>query len=836
MARFAFLLVTTGGVVINKGLSRAVDFVTSMPLGRKIALLAVVGLSLGGGVFAFLSMQALGRSTEVMLQERLTVAGLVADYADRVLERAMSELESTVLPAEVDNPDEIVSQLGHLEDMYSQMAISIPNIFLLNDEGAVMWSRSDSAMLTGLDMSSFPCVGEAIENGDSCASGLVTVPLIETPVVLLTCGAREGPRGTSTIIVVATDLAQSTIEGFIQPIRLGETGYVEIVDESGIVIARTNPGRPLTPFEKSDHPERFAELINTGEVTVGTCHTCHVEQEQTVGRDVLAFAPLSIAPWGVVVRQSEAEALAPTHDLGRRLLYSGIGLSVAVFFFIGISTQRVVRRIRALIAACERVARGDLDSPVSPLGKDELGTLAQTFDDMRMGLRESRASLEQRTRELSSLLAIAETLTSTVDLSKLLGTAAAEPASTASNDDGAPSDADQGGSQAQPIGDLDAILNLALDKALELVGENSGGILLLNEQSQTLAFRVSRGLSDRFIRSTAGLKVGEGIPGLAAKLREPIHTDDIAKDSKLKSPTAKDEGIHAYASVPIRSKGKVLGVMDVVSHIPRRFDSQEIHLLNSIGNQVAIAIENTRLYEEVQRHEEMQRELLGQIISTQEDERRRIARGLHDETSQALTGFTVSLETVIATLPPSVTEAKNKLREIQSRVVETLEEIHRVVYELRPTVLDDLGLIAAVQWHVENYLRPTGIEAHFETEGEERRLPLQVETALFRIVQEASTNIVRHAEAESASVTLEFNDSSIAIHIEDDGKGFDIREVMSKREGGRGLGLLGMRERAEFLGGTCSLWSRPGFGTQFDIEIPIDEVSQYDQDTSTDSR
>jgi signal transduction histidine kinase/HAMP domain-containing protein len=810
-----------------------------MPLGRKIALLAVVGLGLGGGVFAFLSIQALGRSTDVMLEERLTVAGLVADYTDHVLARAMSELESTMSPAGADNPDEIVSRLGHLEDMYSEMAISIPNIFLLDDSGIVTWSRADSSRVTGMDMSYFPCVNEAMEGGKPCASGLVATPFIGTPVILLACGTQGGVEESSTTLVVAADLAQSAIEGFIHPIRLGETGYVEIVDQNGIVIARTNPGHPLTPFEKSDHPERFVELINTGEVTVGTCHTCHVEQEQTVGRDVLAFAPLSVAPWGVVVRQSESEALAPTHDLARRLLYSGIGLSVVAFFFTGIVTQRVVRRIRTLTAACERVSRGDLDSPVSPLGKDEIGTLAQTFDDMRMGLRESRASLEQRTRELSSLLAVSETLTSTVDLSKLLGTAAVEPTSTAPNEGGTSqpsSDADRSGLRPQSIGDLDAILNLALDRALELVGENSGGILLLNEQSQTLAFRVSRGLSDRFLRGTTGLKIGEGVPGLAVKLQEPVHPYDIAKDSKLNSPAVKNERLHAYASVPIRSKGRVLGAMDVVSHNQRRFDSQEIHLLNSIGNQVAIAIENTRLYEEVQRHEEMQRELLRQIISTQEDERRRIARGLHDETSQALTGFTISLETAIAVLPRNATEAKDKLRQLQTRVVETLDEIHRVVYELRPTILDDLGLVSAVQWHVENYLGPTGIEAHFETEGDERRLSLQVETALFRIVQEASTNIVRHSEAESASVALEFNDSSVAIHIEDDGKGFDIREVMSKREGGRGLGLLGMRERAEFLGGTCRLWSRPGFGTQLDIEIPIDEVSQYDQDTSTGSR
>ncbi|MFC1935808.1 sensor histidine kinase, partial [Chloroflexota bacterium] len=168
-------------------------------------------------------------------------------------------------------------------------------------------------------------------------------------------------------------------------------------------------------------------------------------------------------------------------------------------------------------------------------------------------------------------------------------------------------------------------------------------------------------------------------------------------------------------------------------------------------------------------------------------------------------------------------KARAKLREIQSLAVSTVEEIHKIVYELRPTVLDDLGLIAAMQWYAENYLEPAGVEVHFETAGQERRLPIEAETALFRIVQEATTNIIRHAEAESASMTLEFKGTSVAIHIEDDGRGFDVHEVMSKMEGTRGLGLLGMKERAEFLGGVLSIRSQPSLGTEIDVEIPVDE-------------
>ncbi len=371
--------------------------------------------------------------------------------------------------------------------------------------------------------------------------------------------------------------------------------------------------------------------------------------------------------------------------------------------------------------------------------------------------------------------------------------------------------------------DLDTILNSALDKVLELMKGDTGGILLLDEESQTLSYRVYRGLSEEFVKGIAGLKLGEGIAGKAAQLGEPIYVDDISEDSRLTRSVVIKEGLRAFASVPLQSKNKVLGVMNISSHSTRQFTPEDIQLLNSIGNQIAVAIDNARLYNEVQRKEEIRGELLNLIISTQEEERKRIARELHDETSQALTSLAVNLEAIIAILPSDADEAKTKLRGIQSLAVNTLDEIHKVIYELRPTLLDDLGLVAAVKWHAENYLEAAGVKVHLETAGSERRLPAQIETALFRIIQEATTNIVRHADAESTSISLEFNETSIAIHIEDDGKGFDLNEVMRSRDGERGLGLLSMEERAQLLGGVLSIKSRPGFGTQIAVEIPIEQ-------------
>lgn len=384
--------------------------------------------------------------------------------------------------------------------------------------------------------------------------------------------------------------------------------------------------------------------------------------------------------------------------------------------------------------------------------------------------------------------------------------------------------------------DLDMILNSALDKVLELMKGDTGGILLLDTETQTLSYRVYRGLSEEFVKGVAGLKLGEGIAGLAAQKREPIYVDNISEDPRVTRSVVVTEGLRAFASVPLISKGKVLGVMNITSHTLRRFSPEDVQLLGSISNQIAVAIENAKLYEELQRKEEMRGDLLHLIISTQEEERRRIARGLHDEISQALTSLTVNLEALANALPLDADNMRNRLRGIQSTAIRTLDEIHKVIWELRPTLLDDLGLVAAVEWLAETHLEASNIKVHLETAGMERRLPSKIETAIFRIIQEAITNIIRHANAESACISLDFEESHVVTHVEDDGRGFDIDEAMRATKRGRGLGLLSMKERAELLGGVFSIRSNPGQGTQIDVRIPVNwEEAQYVQNKSIDS-
>jgi signal transduction histidine kinase len=226
------------------------------------------------------------------------------------------------------------------------------------------------------------------------------------------------------------------------------------------------------------------------------------------------------------------------------------------------------------------------------------------------------------------------------------------------------------------------------------------------------------------------------------------------------------------------------------------------------------------LYRELRERDELRGQLLRKVISAQEDERKRIARELHDETSQMLSALVMKLETTLAMLPAEH-EARARLAETKSTAVRTLEELHRLILALRPSVLDDLGLLSAIRWVAERQLEPLGMAVRCEFSGLDRRLPPQLETALFRVVQEAVTNIARHSEADGVLIQCGLKGDRLTIEIEDDGKGFAPESVDGAVDGQRGLGLLGMKERVELFGGTVQVDSSPGNGTRLLVSVSV---------------
>ena len=324
--------------------ARAVAFLNNLTIGKKITLLTAAGLLLGVAVFATLGLRAVNQATNAMLEDRLTTARLVAGYVDESLSKALVELQTTARTVGSEGtPDNFDLPLRNLRATYYRSLINTYGIYLLDAEGKLLRTGSDSPTAGDFDFSSYPAVIQAVNTGDSTVSGLVSAPGTSVPIVLLSASTDSGPD--KKVLVAAVDVTQSGISGFVQPIRLGKTGYVEIVDQNGMVVVRTEPGPTLSPFEKSDHGGRFAALIAAGEPARGVCHTCHETQQKIEKEDVLAFVPLSTASWGVVIRQSEKEALAPAAGLRESLMLSGIGLVTVALAFVVVTTRDVGSRI-----------------------------------------------------------------------------------------------------------------------------------------------------------------------------------------------------------------------------------------------------------------------------------------------------------------------------------------------------------------------------------------------------------------------------------------------------------------------------------------------------------
>lgn len=217
--------------------------------------------------------------------------------------------------------------------------------------------------------------------------------------------------------------------------------------------------------------------------------------------------------------------------------------------------------------------------------------------------------------------------------------------------------------------------------------------------------------------------------------------------------------------------------------------------------------------------DEEARQRASQIINAQEQERRRIARELHDETSQVLTSLLISLAILEEAIESP--EGRERIADTRRLAHSTLRAIRNLSIDLRPSALDDLGLLPALRWYVKEYQKKCSIEVEFHATGLKERLPAEMETALYRIVQECLTNTARHSNARKVDITLIGTNDAVSATISDDGEGFDYEALLKNPGQERGLGLAGMQERALLLDGTLSIHTAPGEGTTVEVSIPL---------------
>jgi PAS domain S-box-containing protein len=366
--------------------------------------------------------------------------------------------------------------------------------------------------------------------------------------------------------------------------------------------------------------------------------------------------------------------------------------------------------------------------------------------------------------------------------------------------------------------DLGEMLGRSLDEVLRLTGIDSGAIFLREETLGTLELYAHRGFAEETARAVSQFGMLDGSCGGVLEHREVVVVPALARYRGRRARSLQREQLNTLVHVPLIAKGAPLGSMCVATRCEREFDAAARDLLYAIGSQIAVAIENARLYAELQRKERLRGELLRKVIAAQEEERKRIARDLHDDTSQALAALLYAVDEALELRDPA--EIRQTLLGMRSVSQRTLDGVHKLIFDLRPSLLDHLGLVPALRWFAQSRLEPVNVRLLIEDTPAPRRLPAEIETVLFRVVQEAVTNIARHALARNVRIAFTLTGDGAQVAIEDDGVGFDMVALTLSPDSGRGLGLLGMQERVALLGGEFTIDSAPGHGTRISIAVP----------------
>jgi signal transduction histidine kinase len=290
-----------------------------------------------------------------------------------------------------------------------------------------------------------------------------------------------------------------------------------------------------------------------------------------------------------------------------------------------------------------------------------------------------------------------------------------------------------------------------------------------------------------------------------------------AYDSSGTAYVVEDETGTSFVAVPLVAQSTTIGSL-VLAH---RQAFSNYAVIQTLARQLGIALENARLYEEVQEKEKLRGQLLERAVTAQEEERKRIAREMHDETGQMLTALAAGLGGVEETIAQDAGLARSQVGALKKMTMSAIDNLRQFVSDLRPSVLDDMGLVPALRWLVKEFHERAHFEADIQVAGNKRRLSPQVETVLFRIAQEALNNAARHSHATRVGVQLEFKARAVTLSVEDNGRGFIAEEILGLKKERRAWGLLGMKERVSLVGGNLQVDSELGRGTKLVVEVPL---------------
>src|SRR5437763_6375540 len=353
--------------------------------------------------------------------------------------------------------------------------------------------------------------------------------------------------------------------------------------------------------------------------------------------------------------------------------------------------------------------------------------------------------------------------------------------------------------------DLDRLLDLVARRLRELLDARLVTVLLPSGGDQLRFAAVAGEGGERLRGETMTRSTSKS--GRVLERGQSERVDSVLADPDVDHEATRLIGARTGLWVPLLVRGRAIGVLAAHDKLGPdvRFTDTDIRLAETFAVRAALAVDLS---------ERIAQDALRRVVEAQELERRRLARELHDETGQALTSILLGLKALEERTAD--TDSRAATQELRELVVSTLQDVRRLAVELRPSALDDFGLVAALERLAESFAEQTAISVDFQTALADERLPPDVETALYRIVQESLTNVVKHARARRVSILLARKNGAVKAVVEDDGRGFDPAEETED-----GFGLVGMRERLALLGGRLEVESGRDAGTTIAAEVPL---------------
>jgi len=706
-------------------------------------------------------------------QERLLLATAIAGEIDATMGHATASLQQL---ATLSSPPTSAESASLLDFSVTHSAVFTEGIAITDAGYRVVAADHQHQALVGTSLDgpwSGPATGEGpITRG--LKLGTTTSPLVALAVPL-----AANPDGGYVVGLMDARTAYPS-QVLARAIRLGGTGHADLVDNAEVALFSTEPGLLLV---SSDHPSAYQRWRQEGGSGVGLAaheeHSAHPDEDHLMG-----FVQLRNVPWALAIGTGASEAYAPARQISQGalgVLAALAAIALLVTVFVG---RKLVEPVRALSHVAQRVAGGERHLPIQGGWGGEIGDLATSLESMRRELAGWGTELEQRvrtrTQELSATAAVSEAAASSLVTDQVLERA------------------------------VDTLYKtLKADAAVAYLIDNSGGGVKL---------WADRGFPPGFFDATRPGNCS-GCPAAQAVQEGRTLTLAATDLSEAERPRCLQADFREVLTSPIGTPQRTLGAVCLLARREGSLGSAQ-RVLEVVRYQLGTSLDNAALYETLRERGEHLKKVLAKVLSAQEEERRRVSLELHDVIGQALTALAMGLERLGQSRAEEWPKLHAEIDALHRLSTDTLADLRRLSLALRPSALDDLGLVPAIRRYADQYLGTAGVAVRITAEGSDARMDPSTEVVVFRVVQEAVNNIARHSRATKATVAIAHSDDSVVAIVEDNGIGFDSTRVSSNGSSG-GLGLVGMLERAELVGGTLSITSKPGHGTTVRLEIPL---------------